>query len=215
MFKLEAVIVFKRENQHMSKDTWDIIEGALVIAVLLPVCYMIGRLGSAIEARRHGYILAPLAPFINGKIDGGAIHGQYQGHMLRVTYAPRTSVGPGNLRMCINGFYIEASDIPGGQDWRILFFVTGPLGQGPRQLSIKADKDLTARLESSGVLQDIAAVSSASQDYVTVAYSARFNTLTYTDDVSPNYISAPRHFEAQLVLMARLIQVNEQVNAIS
>jgi hypothetical protein len=199
----------------MSKDTWDIIEGALVIAVLLPVCYVIGRLGSAIEAKRHGHILAPLAPFINGKIDGGAINGQYQGHALRVTYAPRTSVGPGNLRLCINGFYIEASDIPGEQDWRILFFVTGLLGQGPRQLFIKADKDLTARLESSGVLQEIAAVSSASQDYVTVAYSARFKTLTYTDDVSPNYISSPPHFEKQLALMARLIQVNAQVNATS
>ncbi|MGZ5801278.1 MAG: hypothetical protein ACXWJZ_11675 [Burkholderiaceae bacterium] len=199
----------------MSKDTWDIIEGALVIAVLLPICYVIGRLRSAIEARWHGHILAPLAPLINGKIDGGAIHSQYQGHVLRVTYAPRTSVGPGNLRMYINGFYIEASDIPGEQDWRILFFVTGPLGQGPRKLFIKADKDLTARLESSGVLQDIAAVSSAVQDYVTVAYSARLKTLTYTDDVSPNSVSTPHHFEKQLALMARLIQVNAQVNAAS
>jgi len=89
------------------------------------------------------------------------------------------------------------------------------LGQGPKQLYIEAqDKALGERLDRSGVLAAVSTVSAPTQTYVTVEYQARRQTLTYTDDVSPRRIPSHKQFAAQLELVARLAEVNEQVNHI-
>lgn len=93
------------------------------------------------------------------------------------------------------------------------FYLTGLVGQGPKQLTIEVqDKALGERLELSDVLAGVAAVSAPTQDYVTVAYEARRKTLTYTDDMTPRRIPSHARFAAQLELVARLAEVNDQVN---
>jgi hypothetical protein len=132
---------------------------------------------------------------------------------VRVSFATRQSVGSGESATDINAFSIEVVDQAGRQDWRVKFHVLGIFGQGPKQLFIEAsDRALGERLERSGVLDAVSAVSSPTRDYVTVAYDARRRSLTYTDDVSPRRISSRERFAAQLALVARLAEINAQVN---
>ena len=130
-----------------------------------------------------------------------------------MSFTPAQSVGSGDSATWINAFYIDVMDLVGRQDWRIKFYASGLLGQGPKQLYIEVeDKALGERLERSGVLDAVSTVSAPTQGYVTVQYEARRRTLTYTDDVSRRRIPSHEQFAAQLELVARLAEVNAQVN---
>ena len=201
----------------MSPDTANMVLGALILVVLIPALYFIARGIGTIGDAWSAQMLAPLAP----AIDGGTfsrtppgIRGSYEGRDVRVSFTPGQSVGSGDSATTINAFYIEAINLPGQQDWRIKFYVSGSFGQGAKQLQIEVkDTALGERLERSGVLDAVSAVSAPTQDYVTVEYEARRQTLTFTDDVSPRRVPSHQQFATQLALVARLAQVNEQVNA--
>ena len=109
---------------------------------------------------------------------------------------------------------IAVPNLPGAADWHLQFHVTGTFGQGGRQLGFgMADGPLRQRLEQSGVIDDVGAVSSPTLSYVTVQYESRTQTLTYTDDVSPLRIPNGARFAVQLALVARLAALNARVNA--
>jgi hypothetical protein len=195
-----------------------ILPGVLIVIVMLPVLYGIGRAGSALGNIWSAYVLAPLAPMINGKVERnrGRLVGTYEGWPVQVTF-DRRSVGPSSGRSSItsriNAFSIAIPDLPGEADWQLQFHVTGMFGQGARELGFgMADSPLRLRLEQAGVIADVGAVSSPTLSYRTVQYEARARTLTYTDDVSPSRIPSSARFAALLALTARLAALNARVN---
>jgi len=154
---------------------------------------------------------------VGGTVDHreGCILGSYQGRDVCVSFFSGCSVGYGESATSINAFYITVLNQAGRQDWRIQFCRSGFLGRGPKKLFIETrDVALGERLHHSGVLDAIYAVSAPTDDYVTVAYSTWLQTLTYTDDVSPRRISSHEQFAVQLELVARLAEINAQVNPI-
>lgn len=201
----------------MSQDTSDLVLGALVLVVLIPVLYFVGRFVATIGDAWSARILARLAPAIGGTVyrSGLCIKGRYRDRDVRVSFTTGQSVGSGEGATAINALCIEVVDLAGRQDWRIKFHLSGLLGQGPKQLYIEVqDTALGKRLERSGVLDAVSAVSAPTQDYVTVAYEARRKILTYTDDVSPRRVPSHKDFAVQLELVARLAEVNAQAKPI-
>ena len=199
----------------MSQDTSTFILSAVILVVLIPVIYVVARVITTFGAAGSARLLAPLAPAIGGTISRSrpCINGSYQGRAVRVSFTPGQSVGSRDSATAINAFYIEVQNLPGRQDWRIKFYLAGLLGQGSKQLTIEVqDQALGERLEQSGALSAVAAVSVPTQPYVTVAYEARQKTLTYTDDMTPRQIPSRAQFAAQLELVTRLAEVNDRVN---
>ncbi len=200
----------------MIQETSSFVLGALILIVLLPVLYAVARSVTALGDMWSAHLLAPLAPVIGGTVNRNSpcIKGNYQRRDVRVSFSPKQSVGSGDSATWINAFYIEVTDLPGKHDWQIRFRVTGAFGQGLKCLSIEAqDEALAERLDHSGAIAEVEAVSAPTTDYVTVAYESRRKTLTYTDDVSPRWIASHDQFTKQLALTARLSQINERVNS--
>ena len=197
-----------------------ILPGVVIVLVLLPVLYGIGRAGSALGDVWSAYLLAPLAPMIGGHVERSRrrLVGTYEGWPVQVFIEPQRSVGPltnsSSATSRINAFSIAIPNLPGNADWRLQFHVTGLLGQGGRELGFgMADEPLRSRLEESGVIADVGAVSSPTLSYVTVQYETRTQTLTYTDDVSPSRVPTRARFAVYLALVARLAALNARVNA--
>ena len=204
----------------MSASSSDsIMPGVLIVLVMLPVLYGIGRAGSALGNVRSAYLLAPLAPMIGGHVERSRrrLVGTYEGWPVQVFFEPRRSVGSSSnassVTSLINAFSIAIPNLPGAADWRLQFHVTGTFGQGGRELGFgMVDESLRQRLEEAGVIADVGAVSSPTLSYVTVQYEARTQTLTYTDDVSPSRVPNLARFAVHLALAARLAALNARVN---
>ena len=201
----------------MSDDTSGMILGAAILVVLIPALYFLARFVTKIGDAWGAHLLAPLAPAIGGTVhrSGPHIDGTYENHALRVSFAGRTSVGSGESATSINAFYIEVLQLPGRENWRIKFYGPGLLRQGPNAPFIEAETALGDRLKRAGVLEAVSKVSTPTEGYVTVAYDARRQVLTYTDDVSPRWLPSPEAFAMQLVLAARLAAINAQVNPVA
>lgn len=202
----------------MTDDTTDLVSGILILVVALPTLYFAAQLIIKIGNLWTARILAPLAPILgkNAKLANGSVSGSFNGCQLRAFYAKDKNDGWDMENSTgFNAFYIEAADVPGQLDWKIQFHVSGLLGQGPKELHIHvADKRLGERLAQAGVIDAVAKVSTPTEDYVTVAFDARRNILTYTDDVSPKSVPSRQRFEVQLELLTRLVEINEKVNRI-
>jgi hypothetical protein len=189
--------------------------GALILVVLLPCIYFAARAAVVIGDGWSAYRLAPLAPLIDGIIDRKppCVRGTYCGNNVRVSFTPEQTVGSGESATWINAFYIQVTDLPGKHNWRIPFGITGLLGQGPKSLYIETlDEGFRERLDRSGVLLAVGAVSAPTTNYVTVDYDCRLRTLTYTDDVSPKWIPSQAAYAKHLTLVARLVEINKQLN---
>lgn len=194
--------------------------GVLIVLVLLPVLYGIGRAGSVLGDVWSAYLLAPLASMVGGHVEQSRrrLVGTYEGWPVNVFFEPQRSVGllgdQSSVTSRMNAFCIAIPDLPGGADWRLQFHVTGLLGQGGRELGYGMnDEPLRRRLEEAGVLADVGAVSSPTLSYVTVQYESRTRTLTYTDDVTPAGVPSHERFAVLLALVARLAVINTRVNA--
>jgi hypothetical protein len=197
-----------------------ILPGILIVLVLLPVLYGIGRAGTALGDVWSAYVLAPLAPMVGGQVERSRrrIVGTYDGWPVHVFFEPQRSVGllgdASSVTSRMNAFSIAIPDLPGGADWRLQFHVTGVFGQGGRELGFgMADEPLRRRLEQAGVIADVGAVSSPTLSYVTVQYETRTRTLTYTDDVFPLRVPSRERFAVYLALVARLAVLNSRANA--
>ena len=204
----------------MSASSSDsILPGVLILIIMLPVLYGIGRAGAALGDARSPYLLAPLAPMIGGHVERSPCRlvGTYEGWPVQVSFDPQRSVGPlgstSSSTSRMNAFSIAIPEVPGAKDWRLQFHVTGAFGQGGRELGFgMTDEALRLRLEQAGVIADVGAVSSPTLSYVTVQYETRTRTLTYTDDVSPLRVPSSARFAVHLALAARLAALNARVN---
>jgi hypothetical protein len=99
----------------MSQDTSDLVLGALILVVLIPVLYFVGRFVATIGEAWSARILAPLAPAMGGTVyrSGPCIKGSHQGRDVRVSFTTGQSVGSGESAAAINAFYIEVIDLAG------------------------------------------------------------------------------------------------------
>jgi hypothetical protein len=195
----------------------DTVLGVLILIVVTPVLYFVGRTAGMIGDAWSARLLAPLAPAIGGIVDqsGPCVRGRYQGRDVRVSFTTRQNVGSGESATWINAFHIEVTELAGRQDWRLKFHQKGFFGPSQKELYIEVkDEALGQRLERAGVLAEVAAVSAPTDCYVTVEYEARRKVLTFTDDVSPRRVPSHEQFTAQLLLVARLAEINEQVNPV-
>lgn len=196
-----------------------ILPGVLIVIVMLPVLYGIGRAGTALGDIWSAHLLTPLAPMIGGHVERSRrrLVGTYEGWPVHVTSEQRSvgTLGNSSSRASrMNAFSIAIPELPGVADWLLQFHVTGLLGQGARELGFgMTDERLRRRLEDAGVIAAVGAVSSPTLSYVTVRYETRTRTLTYTDDVSPSRVPSNGRFAVHLALAARLAELNARVNA--
>ncbi len=200
----------------MSQDTSQMILGAAVLAVALPLLYFAVRFIAKVGDRWSAIRLAPLAADIGGMVVVNPPHVRVQreGRQLRISYAPRMSVGRGDSATHINAVHVDLAGLPGAQPWRVIFQVTGLLGQGPKELQIEAqDERLAARLHHAGVIERLASVCTPSRDYVAATYDPHTRLLTLTDDVSPRTLPRAAECERLLEAVLRLAEINELDNA--
>jgi hypothetical protein len=197
-----------------------ILPGVLIVIVLLPVLYGIGRAGAALGDIWTAHLLAPLAPIVGGHVERKRrrIVGTYEGYPVHVFIDPQRNVNHSGTTTSatsrMNAFSIAIPELPGAADWRLQFHVTGLLGQGERKLGFGMDDEaLRRRLEDAGVIAEVGAVTSPTLSYVTVQYETRTRMLTYTDDVSPSRVPSHARFATYLALVARLAAINARVNA--
>ncbi len=196
-----------------------ILPGILIVLVMLPVLYGIGRAGTAFGDVWSAYLLAPLAPMVGGHVERSRrrLVGTYEGWPVHVSFEQRsagTLGGASSSTSRMNAFSIAIPELPGGADWQLQFHVTGLLGQGARELGFgMSDEPLRRRLDDAGVIAEVGAVSSPTLSYVTARYETRTRTLTYTDDVSPSHVPSNERFAVHLALVARLAVLNTRVNA--
>ena len=113
-----------------------IMPGVLIVIIMLPILYGIGRAGTALGDVWSAHLLEP-----------------------QRSAGPLTNTTSATSR--INAFSIAIPEQPGAADSRLQFHVTGLLGQGGRELGVgTADEALRRRLEEAGVIADVGAVSS-------------------------------------------------------
>jgi hypothetical protein len=200
----------------MSDDTLYKIYGVIGFIAMISIIIVISRIVGRIANRFTARAMAPLAGAIGGLVDPEVpcITATYQGCILRAFNAPKTSVGHGDAAWTINAFYIEVPNLPGRSSWRLKYFVTGILGQGPKKLYIEtSDEALADRLVRSGIVEEVTAVGSPSTVYVTAEYDVRHKTLTFIDDVLPRKLPTRETFLLQAGLAVRLAQVNADTNS--
>lgn len=200
----------------MSPATSDFIFGAVVLAIFLVFVFVLGWLISKFKNARFAKAWVPLLPIINGTItdDGGGaatswLTGTYQGRRVRASMTPERNRYSGESDPKYNHFDVALLDVPGRQDWRVMY-KTPVLGFGEYGWRIQTqDKTLEARLQAAGVLQQVAQLQCDALEYKTKA-----QTLTYEQDLTPQWVPTPERFRADLELLILLAQVNEQVNTV-
>ncbi|HYE71934.1 MAG TPA: hypothetical protein VEF04_01330 [Blastocatellia bacterium] len=197
----------------MSQETSDFIFGAFVLAIFLVFVFALGFLINKFKNARFTKAWSPLINIINGKVieDGGGgatsyLLGTYRGRRMQASMSPdinRYSDGGDK----INYFEVAAMDVPGKEDWT-LSYETAVLGFGQTGLQIKSkDKALEAALNQAGVISMIAGFGNP-----TIKYSRSSQKLTFSEDVTPQWIPTPDRFRAELELLLRLVEVNQTVN---
>jgi hypothetical protein len=182
----------------------DILFGASILIIFLVCAFGVGRLLSAWKNRRFTAAWASLVPLINGTVhhDGGGaatswLTGTYRGKRVKATIMPgrnRYTEGGGRY----NYFDVALLDIPGQQNWRIVY-QTALLGLGHTGWDIKTeDQILRVRLEEMGIMAELARLGTP-----TIEYSAQRHTLLYSEDITPRWVPTPERFQEALEMLLR------------
>jgi hypothetical protein len=182
----------------------EMVFGSIVLFFFLIFVFALGKVIYTFKNARFTRAWSPLVPIINGTVvgDGGGgatswLTGTWQGRRVRAIMTPdrnRYSDESGGWRY--NEFGIELLDVPGGQDWRI-----------DNSQVEKAEPALRQRLEASGILLMIQAFGMP-----TVSYSRSQRMLSYSEDAGSRWTPTPEHFEAELGLLLRLANLNQEIN---
>lgn len=198
----------------MSQETSDFIFGAIVLVIFLVFVFALGFLINKFKNARFTKAWAPLINIINGKVieDGGGgatsyLLGTYRGRRVQASMTPDRNRYTNETGFRYNYFEVAAMDVPGKQDWT-LSYETSVLGFGQTGLQIKSkDKTLEAALNQAGVISMIAGFGNP-----TITYSRSTQMLTFSEDVTPQWIPTPERFIAELELLLKLVEVNQRVN---
>jgi len=205
-------------NQEVSGG--DIVIGVIVLAIFLAAAFGAGRLLSRFKDGRFSAAWGPLVPLIGGTVagDGGGaatswLSGTYRGAQVRASMVPDRNRYQDNSGQRYNYFDVALLEIPGRQDWSILFHtqVMG-LGQSGWQISA-ADAALEERLRAQNVLDLLERLGpSGLPRQAPLEYSARSGTLLYREDAGGQWIPTPQRFQETLDVLLALAAINAQVN---
>ena len=181
----------------------DMVVGSVALVFFLVFAFALGKVIYTFKNARFTKAWSPLVPIINGTVvgDGGGgstswLTGTWQGRRVRAIMTPDRNRYSGESGSRYNEFGIELLDVPGAQDWRI-----------DNSRVEMAEPALSQRLEASGILLMIQAFGTPA-----VSYSRAQRILSYSEDAGPRWTPTPEHFEAELGLLLRLAQVNEEIN---
>ncbi len=147
---------------------------------------------------------AGLAPLVGGTTRANVLSGTYDGLPMRARIVGDGSEG--------NPYAYEVSFAPGpqGQNWSLAFTGQKFLGTGDKTWRIKGKDELLAqRLTEAGA-------AAAMQNWPStpeITYNAKSGNLEYRDRTESEFaVPAPDRFEAQLTLLARLAQLQREIN---
>ncbi|HVK56844.1 MAG TPA: hypothetical protein VM532_17675 [Burkholderiales bacterium] len=202
----------------MSQETMDNLIGAAILVPFLILVFLAGRVLARFQGRRLSRSLEPLAPLVDGKVssDGnnGFLVGVYGGRQVQVRICPKT----GGLRgysphgtSVYNVFELEMSSVSGALDWTLIY--GRPIIIGGEGWSVSAD---TPAFKVEVVRSEIVSLVHAAGglgSWPVVAYTAKYERLTYSEDVQPWLAPPPERFAVLLDLMVNVADINNRINA--
>jgi hypothetical protein len=146
-----------------------------------------------------------IAGLVNGTSKGSRMTGTYQGTQVNAELKPIFDDDE-------TTYYYELSMTPGGrgQDWSVRYGGEKLFGSGKQHWHVKTKDDaLKGRLVAAHVLELVA----VRPQHTEVKYKAKLGMLVYQESArNARDVPAPEQFKAQLELLARLADVNRQVN---
>ncbi len=79
----------------MDPETRNFILSAMSVPLILIFFYVVGRVFGAVLGVWSSFVIAPLAPLIDGTVDrkSACIRGTYQGRKICAYYSPKENVG--------------------------------------------------------------------------------------------------------------------------
>jgi hypothetical protein len=174
----------------------DIVFGIAVLAVVLPMLYVIGRTVARVKNYWFARKWSSLLPVLDGATiakDGGVamtsrLSGTYGGANVFALMTPNVqryqhSGGNGNE------FTVGLEDVGGAEDWSIHWSTGLPLVGGAGWSVSSADSAVTARLTKAGVIPMIESFGPA-----TIHFQARDSTLRWTAFIEPWVVLPPDRF---------------------
>lgn len=191
--------------------------GLIIFLVLVGVGgYFLYRFQNARLTNAWGSLVG----LVNGKVtgDGGGaasswLSGTYNGRPVVAKLAPNLNQHEdGGSKY--NYFEVALTETPGGHDWAVEY-ARGALGLGQAEWRvITKEPALHAALVAARVIDLVAAFGQPPGHFVlsTVDYNRRERSLRYRADISPAVAPSPEQFERMVGLLARLAEINAQVN---
>ena len=199
-------------------STSDILVGAAVLAVLLPVLYFIGKLLNKFKNSRFEKAWRPIESVLDGaevvpdQGGGGAsswLTGTYRGVPVFAQMTPNVGKG-GSLdtRGHENRWDTGVRDLAGANDWSVIFR-EALLGFGTTGWTIDSDDAaLTERLEHAG-LREIAARVGRGE----FRYRVEPATLVLHQDIRPLWVPLPDRFRTELDVLVEMAALSAKANA--
>lgn len=201
----------------------DMLFGAIGLVIFLVVVVIAGYFFYKFQNARLTNAWGPLVGLVNGKVtgDGGGaasswLSGAYQGRPMVAKLAPNvsTSSADGSGGIKYNYFDVALTETPGRQDWAV-DTVRGALGLGRAEWRVVTkDPTLEGALTAAGVIDLVAAFGQPAGTFQLppVEFSRREASLRYRADISPAVAPSPQQFGRMVELLAKLAEINAQVN---
>lgn len=198
--------------------------GICGLAVFLVVIVIAGILFYKFQNSRLTSAWGPLVGLVNGQVtgDGGGgtsswLSGIYQGRPVVAKLAPNvneSTTDSSSTGVKYNYFDVALTGVPGQHNWAVDYSrsVLG-LGQSGWRIETK-DSALQAALAAAGVTDLVASFGQPPQHFhlSPVQYSRSEQTVRYRADISPAVAPSADQFGQMVALLARLAEINAQVN---
>jgi hypothetical protein len=192
----------------------DIVFGVAVLAVVLPLLYVAGRLIARVKNWWFARTWAPLMPLLRGATitaDQGIavtswLSGSYRDVQVVASMTPNVAHQYGS-KPNGNRFTAAVRDVPGRQDWSIAWSVGLPFVGSAKWSVNSTDSALEARLADGGVIAMIEQFGRA-----TVRYQSHDQTLEWGAYIEPLVILPPETFRRVLDALIDLASVSRAVN---
>lgn len=200
----------------MSKETWDILQGAAILVPALVLIFFAGKVLYAFKSNQHARAWSPLIGMLeNGVVtnDGGGastswLTGIYRQHSIQAAATPNRSGYHSSEGTRYNQFQLALQNVKGAQNWSVVF-ERSAFGMGTDGLEIRADDTgLEQRLRDADVL-----ALAREAKCLTIRFDAQSSMLSLDRDITPLWTPTPMQFQQDLEWLLRLAHLNTQVNS--
>ncbi len=203
--------------RHDDTSPREIIQGILVLAVFLVVCYVIGKTVARVKNRWFAGVWSPLVPLLDGAQvmgDGGVattsrLSGRYRGASVHALMTPNVQRNHYAQHDNGNQFDVVIENVPGAEDWSIVWELGLPLVRDASWVVRPSGSPLGDRLVSAGVIAHVEPFGRASTHY-----RARDQVIEWSGFIEPRVILSPEQFRQLLDALVALEVVNRRVNRV-